>query len=172
MDCPSCSEGLTAYLDGELEPGDRELIQQHLDACPQCHEEYISSLHASRLVDGLPQIDPDPDLWQGISSAIERSDWSLQHLHSLLFGRWSPAMAAAGLGALLLGLSFFLPADERPNVEAERLLNSFLQERHRLDRGRTVSFREGPEGLIDPPLYPNPFAEAERDRKRNPFTSE
>ena len=172
MDCPTCSEGLTALLDGELEPADRELIQQHLDACPQCDEEHRSSLYASGLVDRLPQIDPDPDLWQGIQSEIGRNDWSLQHFHSIVFGRWRPAMAAAGLGALLLGLSFFLPADERPNTDAERLLNSFLQERQRLDRVHTVSFEEEREDFIDPPLYPNPFAEPQRDRTRNPFASE
>lgn len=81
-------------------------------------------------------------------------------------------MAAAGLGALLLGLSFFLPADERPHPEAEQLLNSFLQERQQLDRVRTVSFEEEPEGIVDPPLYPNPFAEPQLDRTRNPFASE
>ena len=172
MDCPTCSEGLTAYLDGELGFAERESIRKHLDACPRCREEHRSSLYASRLVDRLPQIHPDPDLWRGISDQIGRNDWSLNHLQSLLFGRWSPAMAAAGLGALLLGLSFFLPADERPHPEAEHLLNSFLQERQQLDRVRTVSFEEEPEGIVDPPLYPNPFAEPQLDRTRNPFASE
>ncbi len=172
MDCPVCSEGLTAFLDGELEPAERELIQQHIDACPQCSEESRSSLYASQLIERLPQIDPDPDIWQGISSEIGRSDWSLQHFHSLLFGRWTPAMAAAGLGALLLGLSFFLPAEERPNTEAEQLLDSYLQERQRIDRVRTVSLEAEPEGSLYLPLHPNPFAEPQRDLKRNPFAPE
>ena len=42
MDCPACSEGLTAFLDGELAPSDRELVQQHLEACPQCSQEFES----------------------------------------------------------------------------------------------------------------------------------
>ncbi len=172
MDCPACSEGLTAFLDGELAPSDREFVQQHLEACPQCSQEFESSLYASQLIERLPQIDPDPDLWQGIRSEIGGSDWSLSHLHSLLFGRWSPAMAAAGLGALLLGLSFFLPADERPHAEAERLLDSYIQERQSVDRVRTVSFETEREESLYVPLHPNPFAEPRRDLKRNPFAAE
>ncbi|MDD3293319.1 MAG: zf-HC2 domain-containing protein [Geobacteraceae bacterium] len=36
MDHAGIREMLSAYLDGEVTPGERSLIEEHLKTCPEC----------------------------------------------------------------------------------------------------------------------------------------
>jgi anti-sigma factor RsiW len=47
---------MTAYLDGDLTPGDRTRLEEHLDACPHCHE-YLAQLRV--VIDASGHVGPD-----------------------------------------------------------------------------------------------------------------
>jgi anti-sigma factor RsiW len=64
---------MTDYLDGRLEPGDRERLERHLADCPHCSE-YLAQLRVT--VDALGSVGPD-----------QLSDDALDELVSL-YRRW------------------------------------------------------------------------------------
>ena len=49
---------LSAYLDGELTPGEEEGLRTHLDTCPECRRELQLIGQGRSLVRGLPAVDP------------------------------------------------------------------------------------------------------------------
>lgn len=64
---------MTDYLDGRLEPGDRDRLERHLADCPHCSE-YLAQLRVT--VDALGSAGPD-----------QLSDDALDELVSL-YRRW------------------------------------------------------------------------------------
>ena len=51
---------LPAYCDGDLEPTERKLVEQHLAACPSCRAELANLQTALRLIRSTPEVDPPP----------------------------------------------------------------------------------------------------------------
>jgi hypothetical protein len=60
MRCPEARSFLHPFLDGELEPGPRADVQQHLDLCPPCRERFEGERRLLRkLRDSLGEPCPD-----------------------------------------------------------------------------------------------------------------
>ena len=52
MTCRECSEFLSDYLDGELDPAVRATFDQHLSRCPSCVtylDQFAATIRAERL---------------------------------------------------------------------------------------------------------------------------
>jgi hypothetical protein len=61
-------------LDGRLHADEEKLVQQHLDGCTSCAEEFKSIRELRERAAGLPRsLEPARDLWPGIASAIDQS---------------------------------------------------------------------------------------------------
>lgn len=75
MKCKDISELLTAYLDNEVTPEEREQIQAHLSACPHCREE-LEVLAATQsqlrraLESAAAEVAPTPQAWAGIERRL------------------------------------------------------------------------------------------------------
>jgi len=75
MDCRVISELLAAYLDGEVTPREREQIQTHLSACPQCRRELEALAAAQKglrqaLKEMAAQATPPPESWDRIRQQV------------------------------------------------------------------------------------------------------
>ncbi len=155
MECRTCSESLTALMDAEVSSDQAKEIESHLTECAECHEEYQSLLNSHQLVERIRPLPLNPDLWTRIHSEItdvrtEESSWLLG-LRSFFGVRWMP-VAAGTLGVAFLSLFFVY---ER-NMEMERALQAYLQEREQLELVEVSASRE----TLSPGLqavYPNPF---------------
>lgn len=71
MSCREMAEHLSAYLDGELEAGLRQIIERHGGDCPPCRS-FINTL--SRTVEAVraqPRRPISPDLIQALTTALK-----------------------------------------------------------------------------------------------------
>jgi predicted anti-sigma-YlaC factor YlaD len=58
--CKDIQEKLSAFIDDELPPAERGLVERHLQACPSCAEEATSLRKISDLLDSIPNENPAP----------------------------------------------------------------------------------------------------------------
>ncbi|HEY8526982.1 MAG TPA: zf-HC2 domain-containing protein [Acidimicrobiales bacterium] len=65
-------ELLTAYLDGELTPGEAGQVEAHVDRCDACRAELDGLAAARRLVRDLPPVPAPPGFTDGLIAARRR----------------------------------------------------------------------------------------------------
>jgi len=58
MNCVSCEERLSAYIDNELSPEERLLIGEHLQICPSCARKAKTLYQMSVLIGSIPEETP------------------------------------------------------------------------------------------------------------------
>ena len=169
MDCRTCSESLTAFVDDELSVRDKESLETHLTQCRPCREEHESLLDSYQLVDQLSYLETDPALWTRIHSEIthlptDKPSW-FSPFQSFFSVRWIPITAGA-LGIALL--SFFFLNDSK--VEMQQEFQVYLEEREQMVLQRPpLSPQEGIRAITTD--FPNPFT-VSYDSQRNPFALE
>jgi Putative zinc-finger len=72
MDCRTVHDHLSIYLDHDVPPQMRLVLDQHLESCPKCCHE-LTRLHAiTTLVRDFPLIEPSPMFLQHIREQVER----------------------------------------------------------------------------------------------------
>ena len=169
MECRTCSESLTALMDAELSRDQAKEVESHLTECAECHEEYQSLLDSHQLVERIRPLKLNPDLWTRIHAEItdfrtQESSWILG-LRSFFGVRWMP-VAAGILGVAFLSLFFVY----QRNMETERALQAYLQEREQLELVKVSVSRDTSNPVLQP-AYPNPFMVSFTPRG-NPFKVE
>ena len=65
------TDRLSDYLDGDLRSEEREALEEHLRACPECTHVLAELRAVVSLAQGLTDTPPPNDLWSGIARAIE-----------------------------------------------------------------------------------------------------
>jgi anti-sigma factor RsiW len=55
-ECSKTRERLASYLDGELDDGEREGLELHLESCRSCREEYDSLRQTVSLLRQMPEV--------------------------------------------------------------------------------------------------------------------
>jgi len=170
MECLTCTESLTAFMDGELSPDHAKKVESHFAQCTPCHDDYQSLLHTYQLVEQVGLLELDPDLWTRIHSEItdvspSESTW-LANLRSLFVIRWVP-IAAGTLGVVFLSLFFV----NQPNQEVQQAFREYVREREQLEIPR-VRVSQNASSLELRTAYPNPFIVHVRGPQKNPFKLE
>lgn len=89
-------DGLSALLDGELEPAAADAVRSHLTGCAECREELARLADARSLLRGMAAVEPPPGL-------VERFGIRLRRVLRLAAG--GVALAGAGMVALLFAAS-------------------------------------------------------------------
>ncbi len=170
MDCLTCTESLTAFMDGELSPDQARKVEIHFTQCTPCYDDYQSLLHTYQLVEQVGLLDLDPDLWTRIHSEItdvspSESTW-LASLRSLFGIRWVP-IAAGTLGVAFLSLFLI----NQPDPEVQQAFREYVREREQLEVPR-VRVSQNASSLELRTAYPNPFVVHVRGPQDNPFKLE
>ena len=170
MECLTCTESLTAFMDGELSPDQAKKVEIHFTQCTPCHDDYQSLLHTFQLVEQVGLLESDPDLWTRIHSEItdlspSESTW-LASLRALFGIRWVP-IAAGTLGVVFLSLFFV----NQPNPEVQQAFREYVREREQLELPR-VRVSQNASSLELRTAYPNPFIVHVRRPQENPFKLE
>lgn len=90
LDCSIIQEYLSAYVDDELPPEQREAVQEHLAVCPQCRGELARLTRLEEVLEALPSPLPPPELIDQVLARLSRRQvfwWrSLALAASLLIG--------------------------------------------------------------------------------------
>ena len=170
MECLTCTESLTAFMDGELSPDQANNVEIHVTQCTPCHDDYQSLLHTYQLVEQVGLLDLDPGLWTRIHSEItdvspSESTW-LASLRSLFGIRWVP-IAAGTLGVAFLSLFLI----NQPDPEVQQAFREYVREREQLEVPR-VRVSQNASSLALRTAYPNPFIVDDRRPQDNPFKLE
>ena len=109
--CEREREQIGAFLDGELEAGERAALEAHLPTCAGCRQALEDQQRLARAFAALPAVVPPPDFEARFWARIARGEDSPQGLLARL-RRWlSPggALALAATAAALLLLFLNLP---------------------------------------------------------------
>lgn len=131
LTCDEIEESLPAMALGALDEHERRDVKAHMDACPNCREQYARYLEVSRLLlDSVPQRQPPVALKNSLMTAIQPQ----RKARFVRFARWLgtanqlPRWAVGGLAVaaiLLATLAGTLYADI---LGQKRLLARQLQE--------------------------------------------
>ncbi len=162
MECQTCFESLTAFIDGEVARSDADAIQQHLDACPGCLEQYESLHYATRLLDSLPEPYLAAPSFGPIESRLPRAGSRFFDWGGFLVPRWVPAGALATL-LLFFSVPFYWTTSSERD-EMERMFTAFVEERERLEQEHLRVASESRRVVIS-----NPFTQVSQSGD-NPFS--
>jgi len=106
-------ERLSAYLDADLDASERARVEEHLTDCPDCRREYRELRHMVDLLRGLPEVDPPPDLADGVIARLRSGEGRpglLARCQARITGiAEAPWSAAAVAVAVVLGLLAIVP---------------------------------------------------------------
>jgi predicted anti-sigma-YlaC factor YlaD len=169
MDCRRCTDNLTAFLDGELNPSDSERIRQHVDSCPACAGELRALKEAADFVEShRGDLEPRPESWNLIRARISAED-SRSPARLFAFSRWGIAAAALAV-CVMLGAGYL-----RYQQVQKRDLDSYIAQYLRERAARSVRAARNARGAdteIAIPYAHNPFTEIKSILTDNPFRSE
>lgn len=73
MKCENVQIKLSAYMDGELDPGLHEEISGHLMQCPACREELDELSGVDTLIRDLPQISLSDEFAKAVVARVQDS---------------------------------------------------------------------------------------------------
>jgi anti-sigma factor RsiW len=68
--CPQWQDQISAYLDGELPPGEEHAVHAHLRACATCAEALVDLVPLVQALRALPDHKPATDLWPRIAGEL------------------------------------------------------------------------------------------------------
>jgi len=113
--CEREREQIGAFLDGELEAGERAALEAHLPTCAGCRQALEDQQRLARAFAALPAVVPPPDFEARFWARIARGEDAPRGFLARVFGWLSPgrglALAAATAAALLLFVNYSLPDD-------------------------------------------------------------
>ena len=114
MKCEVCTELLEEYLDGELAPQDRELVDTHMIACGDCSASFAALTAEQQLFARYDrEIEVLPFLWTRIAAhTVSESNRSRL--------RWTPSLAGAIavlLIALAIGIAYLQSNHKAPETK-------------------------------------------------------
>jgi anti-sigma factor RsiW len=128
MNCKKICDLLTAYLDGEVTPQEKDTIESHLGSCPHCrHEMELFKAAQTGLRDVFMitagNAEPSAQVWSRIRTHIEsENNRPAEGIHRWLNRNllWQTAVAAAGIVIILFAASVwqFGSMSSAPNKEA------------------------------------------------------
>lgn len=117
---------LSAYLDGELPPGEHHEVRMHLEGCQECLAVWDRIQHADRLARTPEAVDVPPTIWAKVEARVSRrprpSGWVVHPLRlfrgvSDATWRRYPVATAASAAVLALILVQRLPPDATLSAE-------------------------------------------------------
>ncbi len=95
---------ISAYVDGQLNPSDSRLVEQHLSACPECSASCKEMQQLTKIFRSAQNLDPSPYLWSKIMQQADslpaKRPWRITHI---LWPR-KPIWAAAAVIMILIGV--------------------------------------------------------------------
>ncbi len=179
MNCESCSEDLTAYIDGELSETRARDVRAHLDKCGVCRDEHQSLELSARFVEThARELQMRPESWNIVRARISTLQAPAPGLFHLLMSNlwWSTAATALATTVLALGFWGYMR-----HVESQRdlthYMSQYIQAREEQEQIHQITPIESDSsatdaGALHPEYVNNPFVTVKSSADMNPFRSE
>jgi anti-sigma factor RsiW len=111
-ECVAFEDGLPDYLDGEVSPSQRAVMDAHADTCAACRSLRDDLAELRTEAAQLPLLSPIRDLWPGVSARIEappivlRGGGAVPRWSAFVSAPWRLAAAAGVLMAVTAGVTW------------------------------------------------------------------
>jgi anti-sigma factor RsiW len=167
MDCRTVRDQLSTYLDHDVPLQRRAALDQHVEACPACHNE-LAQLHMmTAWVHDFPRIAPSPMFLQQVCERVER----VPHRTKLpFFRRLTAALPLQAVAALVVAVSAVLVWQMTPFLwqgRGQEMESPAPIEPWTSREGRVTPMLEAPpfEPMLEEPLpAPVPLVQAPSQR--------
>lgn len=170
MECRSCNEALTAYLDGELDSGNLQEVDTHLAGCAECRDELESLKFVYNFPEQLPELNVSEELWDRIYSGVlatqAASHESSSFLQRAWQKRWMPLTAT--MAGVLAAFLILTPGTTEDTVTEQRF-SDFIRQREQITIQNQRLFNDLENHHLS---GANPFIERVTSRSQNPFLQE
>lgn len=115
MTCERIEELLSAYLEGELNPRDKAIVENHLTGCPDCAALLAVLSRTQKALAGFPELNPSPGLLARLAAIPEQKKKFSFTFDFVLKPALQPVFAAATIFMTLL--SFYLFNPDKKNID-------------------------------------------------------
>ena len=141
MRCRKVQQDLDAFRDGLLQPGERAVMEAHLQECPECQAALARLRRLSFLLEGIPA----PRVPDGFSERLmarayqrqaERRRWRVRSWRPMVFWRGMPAatrVAAAAMLVLAIGLGALMARDLSSGPRPAGIVTAEMNDVYALD---------------------------------------
>ncbi len=181
MDCQSCIEDLSAYLDGELDKTRFREIANHLGGCLPCREELESLKRSLCLVEShLKELEPRPEIWNNLTAKIAVSQTVSRSAAMLRFFvpyRWTYAVAALAASVIMAVGVWGIWSHQQSERIVQQYMREYVQRRdveEQAKRDKSTDTQAGTRtaDAVHSEYSGNPFVEVSAEEFDNPFRSE
>ena len=118
MRCDEVKPNLLDYSEGLLSGSESEEVAAHLSTCNECRALLEEEAAFSRRLAGLPDEEPENDVWALVRAETKPRLSALAWLRNLLSLRPSRVAAAVGLAAIMT-VSLYVANIEQPRRQAK-----------------------------------------------------
>jgi hypothetical protein len=153
MDCRTVHGYLSTYLDHDLPPQTRAILDQHFEACPPCRTELAHLQMVTAWVHDLPRIEPSAAFFQQVRERVEHLPYRSR---VGLFRRLAGTVPLQAAAALIVVLSAALVWQMTPNLwqGQEQEAEAPARAEPWLSRERSIS------PILDAPPFEPPLEES------------
>jgi predicted anti-sigma-YlaC factor YlaD len=109
MKCEKIEELLSPYLENELSPEEKKLVQEHLESCKSCRILFSSLAEAKRSLSDFPQLEVSRSLLDRLYSIPAKKKRFRLSFDFLLRPSLQPVLAAATIFLTLISFYAFNP---------------------------------------------------------------
>jgi len=109
MRCERIEELLSAFLEGEVGPEEKALVEGHLAGCSNCSSLLGILRRAQQALSGFPEAEISPGLWGRLAAIPERKKKFSLTLDFFLKPSLQPVFAAGAIFMTLLSFYLFNP---------------------------------------------------------------
>ncbi len=74
MNCFTCEQNITAYIDDELGHDQRRDVESHLAECDRCRQDYESQMTAWEIASNADAVEAPGDLWSRIEAQLPKRE--------------------------------------------------------------------------------------------------
>ena len=179
MDCETCTDNLSAYLDGELSDDKTREMKAHLEICEPCSTEHKSLELSARFFEThCAERQVPSEIWHQVRSRVAtmESPAPAPGLFSFLLSRpwWSAAATAVITALLVTGLWGYMQ-HQQAKRDLMQYMTQYIQIRDAQEEARRTAAAELETSSADSThseYMDNPFVTVDFVIDTNPFHSE
>lgn len=132
MKCEKIEELLSPYLEDELGPEEKRLVQEHLESCKECRLLFSSLKETRRALSGFPELEVSEHLSEHLYSIPAKNKRFRLSFDFLLRPSLQPVLAAATIFLTLISFYAFNPNRKAIDKSIDRQFHLGLNEVKRL----------------------------------------
>jgi len=160
--CRGIAARLDAYVDGELNAGERQRVAAHLAACETCRLRHDKLARQVAVLESFPRVSPAADLRGRIMAALPERPAVRRPQPRV--AAWRPALAVAMLGAIVAAALWLAPPanNRKPSVRPTPHSPAATARRPAAPSSVTAGTAHGPTVAIIPRQHANPPSAARK----------